>query len=228
LHTRVDGYTFHVTSFSDRAAAELALAGGILSPPQQARLLQYVELLQDYSRILDLTALRGGGELARELAVEPLKLLELGPLPAGNAVDLGSGNGSPVVALAVACPGTSFTAVECHRRRAAFLNTVRALLGLENLAVEVRRTAELMREGARFSLVISRAYAPPEEFLAEAAQLVLPGGEVRGFTGAMLDPVLAAAQQAGFSFKQSHAYNGGQGLRHAYRLAAAADGGGPV
>jgi 16S rRNA (guanine527-N7)-methyltransferase len=191
-----------------------------LAQAQREGLARYLALVQDYSHVLNLTAFSTPDQLARELVGEALRLLDLGPLIAGAAVvDLGSGNGSPVVPLAIVCPEVRFTAVESRQRRSAFLRTVQALLGLANLEVWSMRTEDLARaRPASFDIVTARAYAKPAALLAHARPLLKPGGEVRGFAGPSLDSVSAAASRLGCTLAAAYAYELGGPQRHVYRL----------
>lgn len=197
------------------------LAGSLpgLAQAQRDRLARYLALVQDYSRVLNLTGFSAPDQLMRELVGEALRLLDLGPLPEGAAVDLGSGNGSPVVPLAVVCPEVCFTAVESRQRRSAFLRTVQAMLGLSNLEMWSMRTEDLARaRPASFDIVIARAYAKPATLLAHARLLLKPSGEVRGYAGPSLDSVSAAAGRLGFTIAAAYACDLGGPQRHVYRL----------
>ncbi|MDR1759782.1 MAG: 16S rRNA (guanine(527)-N(7))-methyltransferase RsmG [Fibrobacter sp.] len=59
--------------------------------------------------------------------------------------DMGSGSGFPVIPLAIACPQTSFFAVEPRTKRVQFLESVKQKLSLQNLNVIGKRfeTSEL-------------------------------------------------------------------------------------
>ena len=64
--------------------------------------------------------------------------------------------------------------VERRQKRCAFLREVIAQGGLANVTVVEGDSRTLPR--AAWQGVISRAYKPPVEFLAEAATLLVPGG----------------------------------------------------
>jgi len=93
----------------------------------------------------------------------------------GRWADLGSGAGFPGVALATGFPDAHVLLVESREKRAQFLKTLVAELGLPNLAVHHGRAEEL--EPA-FDGVISRAMAAPAVVLAEAARLAPRGRTV--------------------------------------------------
>ena len=177
-------------------------------------------MVEHYSPALNLTAFRGARELAVEIGGESLRLLELGEIADGwNCVDLGSGVGTPVVPLAIAIPQAQFKAVEARARRATFLLQVAAKVHIDNLRVLEMRTEQVLRdEPHAFDLVTARAYAAPDVLCAHAAALLKPGGELRGYSGAEMDEVEAAAQAHGFAVERVIAYSVGDSQRHIYRL----------
>lgn len=92
----------------------------------------------------------------------------------GDWLDLGSGAGFPGVALAVRWPAARLTMVERRQKRCAFLAEVIARTGLGNVTLLEGDSATLPR--GVWQGVISRAYKPPPDVLAEAAGLLAPGG----------------------------------------------------
>jgi 16S rRNA (guanine527-N7)-methyltransferase len=206
--------------------AELAALAGLhpelpaLDAAQAAQLAEYLALVAQYGRNMGLTGLRGEVELARELGAESLRLLALGPLEPGTlTLDLGSGNGSPVIPLAIACPGADFVAVELRERRAAFLRQVRAQLGLSNLRVE-EMAAQAVTPGGHglWDAVTSRAFAPLPRLLPLAAKLLGGQGELRGYLGADTAELEPAAAGHGFRVDGLVPYELNGKPRHVYRL----------
>ncbi len=127
------------------------------------------ELLTKWRKAMDLV---GPGPLAPhfEDAAQAVGWLEA----TGAWADLGSGAGFPGVALAARHPGAKVTLVESRQRRASFLRQVAARAGLAGLTVFHGRS-ETLADGA-WDGVISRAYRPPEHYLADALRLLRPGG----------------------------------------------------
>ncbi|MDQ3460953.1 MAG: class I SAM-dependent methyltransferase [Deinococcota bacterium] len=101
------------------------------------RLRTFQDLLRRYHRTLDLlspTGLADLPQLVEEALLYPQVLAR--PIKEGTRwLDLGSGAGLPALPLAIVRPDLSFTLVERRRRRAAFLNLVRAQLALDNVSV---------------------------------------------------------------------------------------------
>lgn len=194
-------------------------------PAAPSRLLDglaaYLDLIVEYSAVLNLTGFRLEPEhLVDELVGEAIRLHDLAPIAAGTrAVDLGSGNGSPVVPLAIVNPAVEFTAVESRARRAAFLRTVQARLDLGNLAVAEQRVEHLAaRQPGAFGLVTSRAFAPLEQLVPLAYRLLAAGGELRGYLGPNATPLAPRARNTGFTVAACEQYRVGDAHRHVYLL----------
>jgi len=95
----------------------------------------------------------------------------------GAAVDLGSGGGVPGLILAGDRPALSWTFVESHHRRSAWLREAIAWLGLTNVGVIEDRVEAVGRGPARGAadLVTARSFAPPA-VTAECGAPLLRGG----------------------------------------------------
>jgi 16S rRNA (guanine527-N7)-methyltransferase len=119
----------------------------------------------------------------------------LAPLvPVGSSVaDLGSGAGLPGVVLAIARPDLPITLVEPMARRVAFLEEVRASLGLESVEI-VRVRAEQWVDAPRFDTVTARALAALPKLLAWGMPLVGPGGRLLAMKGSSAAAEIAAAE----------------------------------
>lgn len=103
-----------------------------------------------------------------------------GRLPEGAKVaDIGSGAGLPGIVLALARPDLEVTLVEPLLRRAAFLEEVRADLGLEVQVLRAR--ADEVTE--RFDVVVSRALAPLDRLARWCAPLLVPDGLLLAIKG---------------------------------------------
>lgn len=201
-----------------------------LRTQQREQLTGYLALLLEYRRAAQLTALRRPAALARELVAESLRLAAPPELPRGGLLlDLGSGNGSPVIPLAIACPELDCHACEVRERRLAFLRHCAVQLRLPNLHVldcpaeqltASAGTAASSSAAGRWDILTSRAFAPPERLLPLAARLLggRGGGELRGFLGAEAEALRELAPRHGFTVMALEAYGSVDHSRHVYRL----------
>ena len=151
-----------------------------LSPQAQTRLLEYLALLQKWSRIYNLTAVR---EAPRMVSHHLLDCLAIVPrVTAAAVLDVGSGAGLPGIPLALALPRTHVTLLDSSQKKTAFLQQVKFELKLDNAAVVCERV-ESWRPGRAFDMVISRAFSDLGEFIAAAGAHVAAGGRLAAMKG---------------------------------------------
>jgi 16S rRNA (guanine527-N7)-methyltransferase len=166
---------------SDRdVAAGLAARGLTVADAAAARLAAFLNLLEQWNRVHNLTGIRDRTELierhlAESLALEPY-------LRGPRIADIGTGAGLPGLPLAIVLPAMQFTLIESRRKRVNFLRHVVLTLALDNVTVARGRAEELSL--VPFSTVLARAVAPPAELLDVARPLIAPGGRLVLLTGA--------------------------------------------
>lgn len=101
--------------------------------------------------------------------------------PPARALDLGAGGGLPGLVLAARVwPDTSWTFLDAHRRRTAFLVDAVTSLGLDaRVSVVTARAEEAGRnldQRGRYDLVVARSFAAPAITAECAAPLLALGG----------------------------------------------------
>jgi 16S rRNA (guanine527-N7)-methyltransferase len=142
----------------------------------------YCRLVEDAP--LSVTALPDHAAIWRELVEDALRARPLiGALLPELVVDVGSGNGSPGIPLAIDY-GRPVTLLEAASRKATFLRRVVAELGIEAPVVAERSEHYARAAGRdRFDLVLARALAPPPVALELCLPLARSGGRVVLWTG---------------------------------------------
>lgn len=154
-----------------------------------------------WSARINLTAARTAGERVRLLVAPVLPAVDLPP--AGRLIDVGSGNGSPGLVLALLRDDLEVVLLEPRARRWAFLREAARAAG--RTGVEVLRRRHDQYEGPPAPTVTLRALALP---LAALAPLVERGGLALVFGG---DP----RPEAPFRLEPPRAP--GQGRLHVFR-----------
>jgi 16S rRNA (guanine527-N7)-methyltransferase len=144
-----------------------------------AKLAAHWRLVVAWNRRTNLTTLTNPEEAAWFHYRDSLEALPF--LPQGPIADIGSGAGFPGVPLAIASPERRFTLVETRRKRASFLATAAARLGLENAKVLQARSDELPRES--WGAVVTRATFSRETDLLACLELLESGGVLIAFRG---------------------------------------------
>jgi 16S rRNA (guanine527-N7)-methyltransferase len=139
-------------------AARLGLA---LSGAQAAALLAYLNLIQKWNKVYNLTAVRDPADMLTHHLLDSLAVVlplrvqlaamayswdgahdEVGkpigdslptPAPVFRLLDVGSGAGLPGVVIAICCPEVQVDCVDTVAKKAAFINQVAVSLKLPNL-----------------------------------------------------------------------------------------------
>lgn len=146
-----------------------------LAPEAGAALARYLDLLAAWSTRVNLTA---AGSAAERVALLVAAVAPAAPLPPPSAhlIDVGSGNGSPGLVLALLRPDLRVTLLEPRLKRWAFLREAARAAGRPEL--EVRRERHDQYRGAPAAVVTLRGLALP---LSALRGLVSPGGCVLAF-----------------------------------------------
>ncbi len=164
--------------------AELALT---LEDRQVMQLLDYLALIQKWSRVYNLTAVRDPAEmmthhLLDSLAVVPPLRRQLAALPARapgeesdelRLLDVGSGAGLPGVVIAICCPEIMVDCVDTVAKKAAFIRQAAATLRLANLHGLHARVESL---AGPYQVVSSRAFASLADFTRLSLAALAPHG----------------------------------------------------
>jgi 16S rRNA (guanine527-N7)-methyltransferase len=190
------------------ARAAIAAGAPNLSGDELDRLALLVALV--CGTPVGITAIRDPAEAAARHVVDALAgLPAVDAAPPGPLADVGSGGGLPGLVLAVVRPARDTHLIEATARKAAFIGTAAAEIGLA-VHVHAGRSEDIGRGELRdaFACVVARALAPPPV----AAELCLPlcraGGRVvlwsreaadgdLAFAAAELHASVAASECAG-------------------------------
>jgi 16S rRNA (guanine527-N7)-methyltransferase len=148
-----------------------------LSERDMDRLSVFGDLL--LSARSNVTAIRDPQKVEKSHFLDSLSLLDVTEIrDASRIVDVGSGGGLPAVVLAIALPGAHVTALDSVAKKCAFVEEVRARLGLGNLTVVCGRAEDIGRTEARetFDVAVARAVAPLPVLAELAMPLTMLGG----------------------------------------------------
>jgi 16S rRNA (guanine527-N7)-methyltransferase len=169
-----------VSGERERLSAGLDALGLALPAVALDRLLDYLDLLERWNRVHNLTAVRDREQMVARHLLDSLAVLP--HVHGARLLDVGSGAGLPGIPLAVARPDLSVCLVDARVKRVAFLRHVRAKLGLSNVE-PVHARIEDYRAERRFDTVIARAFSRIGNFLAAAGHLCADDGRVLAMKG---------------------------------------------
>lgn len=169
--------------------ADLARRLGLdLADQQLAQFAEFHRLLADGNRRANLTAITGAAEVQVRHFFDSLTAVVAMPdwRDGSRVVDLGSGAGFPGVPLKIAFPGIRLTLAESVAKKTAFLGSLIADLGLEDVEVVTARAEELARrEGYRgqFDVALARGVAPMAVLIEYALPLCKGHGKLVAWKG---------------------------------------------
>ena len=185
-------------SFQSRledAAEQLALS---LSVGQIEKLLLYLEQLQRWNRIYNLTAIRDPEQMLIQhifdsLAVIPVvdRLLDKKPANQCTIVDVGSGAGLPGIVLAIANQWTVHC-VDSVEKKMTFVRQMAGKLDLPNLNAHHARIENM--EPFDADVVISRAFSSLSDFTRLAGRHSAESGCLLAMKGRQPDEEIDALE----------------------------------
>jgi len=163
-------------------APKLGLA---LTATERERLLAYLALIQRWTKVYNLTAVRNTGEMFTHHLLDCLAVVLPMRRGAGEAgqgalrlLDVGSGAGLPGVILALLNPAWQVTCVDAVAKKAAFIRQAAAELGIPNLqGVHGRVEAPGTFKKPVFDLITSRAFASILDFTTLTRPLLADRGQ---------------------------------------------------
>lgn len=164
-----------------RLQAGLDALGLMLSTEQVDRLLAYLELLQKWNRVYNLTAVREPAEMLTHHLLDSLAaILPLKRHTSGKPIrllDVGSGGGLPGVVIAITCPEIAVSCVDTVGKKAAFIQQAAATLKLPNLrGLHARVETLKVQEGEGFDVICARAFASLLDLTAWSQAALQSGG----------------------------------------------------
>jgi len=161
-------------------AAGVEAIGLALSPDAIARLEAYLDLIEKWNQVYNLTAVRVRARMVTDHLLDSLAVVPfVGPDP---ILDVGSGAGLPGIPLAIARPEWRVTLLDSNHKRCAFLRQALIELGLPNGSVACERV-ETFRAPQPFGTIVSRAFSETQHFARTALQQLAPGGRMLAMKG---------------------------------------------
>ncbi len=175
------------TDFRDILAQGLPGMGLGLDTAQWDGLAAYLQLLEKWNRIYNLTAVRDPVQM---VARHILDSLAVAPFIHGDRLlDVGTGAGLPGMVLAIALPDLACVLLDSNGKKTRFCLQAALELGLSNVEV-VQERAEGYRTTRRFSTIVFRALGSIKDTLGAVAGLSASGGRILAMKGIYPGPEL--------------------------------------
>ena len=120
------------------------------------QLMTYLDLVEKWNRVYNLTAIREREEMIKLHFLDSLSILK--HVHVKNILDVGSGAGFPGIVLAITKPELKVTVMDSVNKKTTFMQQVKSELSLMNLDV-VNSRVEDYQPTTLFEAVTSRAFS---------------------------------------------------------------------
>lgn len=139
-----------------------------VSAAERAQFVRYLDLLNKWNQVHNLTAVRDAEEQVPRHVLDCLAVLPYIE-DAATLADIGSGAGLPALMLAIMRPQLAVMALESNGKKAAFIREAVRVLALANVQVVAQRVEDW--QAPPQAVIISRALAAADRFIALTAHL---------------------------------------------------------
>lgn len=161
--------------------AQLGIGDSLIDDAAMELLFRYVKELTLWNDKMNLVGRLESDFISRHLLDSLAPLSILADLKPESAADIGSGAGLPGMLLAICMPGTRWTLVERSGKKAGFLRSTIAMLGLGGRVEVADLPVEEVKQ--QFDLVVFRAFRQFEDFFDPIRNRVAPGGTFAAYKG---------------------------------------------
>jgi 16S rRNA (guanine527-N7)-methyltransferase len=163
-------------------AAQMGLK---VSPGQAAQFGRHGQLLMEWNRKINLTAITDPTQVAVKHFLDAIAPLNHIPSE-GRLLDIGSGGGFPGIPLKIMRPSQTMTLIDSVRKKINFVKSVIRLLGLDQIEALHTRAEELRLQNAHahaYKVIVCRALADLNAVVHMAIPLLADGGSIVAFHG---------------------------------------------
>jgi 16S rRNA (guanine527-N7)-methyltransferase len=186
-----------------------------LSSVQLEKLVSYIELLDKWNKVYNLTSVRDPVDMISRHILDSLVILPY--LSGATLLDVGTGAGLPGIPLAIAQPELAVTLLDSNAKKTRFLQQAKAELALDNITVVHARIEQA--DLPKFAMVTARAFAKIDQIIDLAGRHCDDAGSLLLMKATKLEEELSFLSD-NFQLKQVRSLNvpGCDGQRHLVQL----------
>ena len=144
-----------------------------LSDQMIDQLMAYLNLIEKWNRVYNLTAIRERDEMIKLHFLDSLSILN--HVEMEHVLDVGSGAGFPGIVLAITKPELKVTVMDSVNKKTTFMQQVKSELSLTNLNV-VNARVEDYQPTILFDGVITRAFSSIQNMLLMTQHTIQKNG----------------------------------------------------
>jgi len=144
-----------------------------LSDQMIDQLMVYLNLIEKWNRVYNLTAIRERDEMIKLHFLDSLSILN--HVEMEHVLDVGSGAGFPGIVLAITKPELKVTVMDSVNKKTTFMQQVKSELSLTNLNV-VNARVEEYQPTILFDSVITRAFSSVQNMLSMTQHILQKDG----------------------------------------------------
>jgi 16S rRNA (guanine527-N7)-methyltransferase len=150
-----------------------------LTEQQKQQFIDYYELLNEWNKVMNLTAITEFSEVVSKHFIDSLSLVKVIQLKSEKVLDLGTGAGFPGIPLKIVYPEIDLILLDSLNKRLVFLDEVILRLGLKKVKTLHGRAEDYgkdTRYREQFDLCVSRAVAKLSSLSEYCLPYVRKGG----------------------------------------------------
>ncbi|PJI08365.1 MULTISPECIES: 16S rRNA (guanine(527)-N(7))-methyltransferase RsmG [Clostridium] len=176
--------------YFDIMSLECKKTGLELTEEKYNKFMKYKELLQEWNKVMNLTAITEDEEIVKKHFIDSIKVFEVKYMnKAKKVIDVGTGAGFPGIPIAIMDENIQVVLLDSLQKRVNFLDEVIKQLDLKNIRTVHGRAEDFgankeYRE--KFDIVVSRAVAN----MSVLNEFCIPFVKISGYLIALKGPVV--------------------------------------
>ena len=170
-----------------------------LSNDQMQQFIDYYEMLIEYNKVMNLTAITDFNEVIHKHFIDSLSLVKVLSLESERVLDLGTGAGFPGIPIKIAFPEVEIVLLDSLNKRVNFLNEVIQKLNLNKISTVHGRAEDFGRSDKyreTFDLCVSRAVAKLSSLSEYCLPYIKPGGYFVSYKSGQVKDEMVLAEKA--------------------------------